>query len=142
MKNTGVIVGAILVILFAILLLGGVGTMGLGGFGMMRPGITFAPHASAGVWCCGGYGNMMGGFGYGGMLFGGLLMLLFWVAVVGGAIWLVVALVRGTQSSNRSPISTTPPLGGQTVLDVLKLRYAKGEITKEQFEEMKRDLNA
>ncbi len=84
---------------------------------------------------------MMTGFGFGGMLFGGLLMLLFWVAVVGGAIWLVVTLVRGTQNSNSSPVSTPAPLGGQTVLDVLKVRYARGEITKEQFEEMKRDLN-
>ncbi len=28
----------------------------------------------------------------------------------------------------------------QTPLDILKMRYARGEITREQFEEMKRDL--
>lgn len=27
-------------------------------------------------------------------------------------------------------------------LDILKIRYAKGEITKEQFEDMKKDLEA
>lgn len=28
----------------------------------------------------------------------------------------------------------------ETSLDILKKRYAKGEVTKEEFEEMKRDL--
>ncbi len=134
MKNTGAIVGIGLIILLAILL--------FGGFGM-----TLAPHASAGVgpWVMGrygGYGNMMGGFGFGGMLFGGLLMLLFWVLIIGGAIWLVVTLVRGNQGASNSHSSASAPLGGQTLLDVLKMRYAKGEITKEQFEDMKRDLSA
>ena len=35
---------------------------------------------------------------------------------------------RGNDSSNKA-------------LDILKQRYAKGEITKEEFEEMKRNLN-
>jgi putative membrane protein len=79
---------------------------------------------------------MMSGFGFGGMLLGGLLMLAFWVLVIGGVIWLVVTLARGSQST---PGAST---AGQTPLDILRTRYAKGEITKEQFEEMKRDLGA
>lgn len=79
---------------------------------------------------------MMGGFGFGGMLLGGLLMLAFWVLVIGGVIWLVVTLARGSQSTAGAPTA------GQIPLDILKTRYAKGEITKEQFEEMKRDLGA
>ncbi len=78
---------------------------------------------------------MMGGFGIM-MLFGGLLFILFWVAVIGGGIWLIVTLTRGTHTTVGSSVS------GQTSLDILKTRYAKGEITKEQFEEMKRDLSA
>jgi len=78
---------------------------------------------------------MMGGFGFGGMLFGGLLMLAFWVLIIGGAVWLVVALARGSQGSS----ATT---SGQTPLAILQARYAKGEITKEQFDQMRRDIDA
>lgn len=31
-------------------------------------------------------------------------------------------------------------LGGSSAIDLLKVRYAKGELTREQFEELKRDL--
>ncbi len=78
---------------------------------------------------------MMGGFGLGGgMLFGGILMLAFWVLIIGGAVWLVVTLARGGQSA------LTTPNTGQTSLAILQARYAKGEITKEQFDQMKRDI--
>ncbi len=79
---------------------------------------------------------MMGGFGFGGMLFGGLLMLAFWVLIIGGAVWWVVTLARGTATNAH------PPGSAQTPLEILRMRYAKGEITKEQFDEMKRDLGA
>ena len=80
----------------------------------------------------------MMGFGFFGI--GMLLMVLFWVLIIGGGVWLVVTLVRGNQQqlTSRSLIPSAP--AGQTPLDVLKTRYAKGEITKEQFEEIRRDL--
>ena len=77
---------------------------------------------------------MMGGLAFGGMLFGGLLMVIFWVLIIGGAVWLVITLARN------NPMGTTA--SGQTPLTTLQARYAKGEITKEQFDQMRRDLGA
>ncbi len=85
---------------------------------------------------------MMGGFGFGGMLFGGLMMLVFWVLVVGGVIWLVVTLARGGQAGIAAQPNAGRTAPGQTPLDVLKMRYAQGDISKEQFEQLKRDLGA
>ncbi len=80
---------------------------------------------------------MMGGFGFGAGMFGigALIMIAFWVLVIGGAVWLVVTLAHGASTGTASAT-------GQTPLGILKTRYAKGEITKEQFEEMKRALGA
>lgn len=80
-----------------------------------------------------GYGwGMMGGFGFPFMGMG-VGMLVFWVLIGGGVIWLVQALARGTSGSPISP-------QGESPLDILKRRYAQGEITKEQFEAMRHDL--
>lgn len=92
------------------------------GWGMMGPGMTLAPAASAGV---GGFG----GFGF--PFMGGIWMILFWVLIIGGVVWLVQSLARGTGISAPQ---------GESLLETLKRRYAKGEITQEQFEQMKRDL--
>ncbi len=81
---------------------------------------------------------MMGGFGFFGLGMG--LMVLFWGAVLVGAIWLVASLARGHTGTfagiNRSASA------GQTPLDILNARYARGEINREQYEEMRRTLGA
>jgi len=79
---------------------------------------------------------MMGGMGFGLLGFGMLLMILFWVLVIGG----VVALVVGFTRAGQGQTGPRPAAPNQTPLDILQARYAKGEITKEQFEEMRRDL--
>ena len=71
----------------------------------------------------GGYGMM--GFGMG---FGFIFMLLFW----GLVIWLIVTLINSTQSNKKD--DSDP-------LTILKKRFAKGEITKKQFEEMKKGIS-
>ena len=87
----------------------------------------------------------MMGFGMGMWGLGALVMILFWVLVIGGTAWLVMTLARGTPSgipANASHALTmaSTTRADSTPLDILKIRYAKGEITKEQFEAMRREL--
>ena len=72
---------------------------------------------------------LIGSFGMGGygmMGFGFIFMLLFW----GVIIWLIIYLINTAQSNKRD----------EDALTTLKKRYAKGEINKKQFEEMKKEL--
>ncbi len=73
------------------------------------------------------------GGGWYGMIFGPLLMLLFLVV----AVVIAVIVVRGFGGSWQ-PAHPGPP--GRTALDILKERYARGEIDKEEFEERRRLL--
>jgi len=82
------------------------------------------------MWGDWGFGPWWGWLGMG---MGGLGMLLVWALVIAGVVWAVRA---ASGPSQHYPPPTLP----DTALDILKKRYARGEITKEQFEEMKRDL--
>jgi len=57
--------------------------------------------------------------------------LLFWILVVLGAIVLVKWLLEREKRTSGS---------GENPLEILKRRYAKGEIDREEFEQKKRDL--
>jgi len=72
-----------------------------------------------------GYG-MTGGFGW-------IFMVLWWVLIVVG----IVALVKWV--SSRSGPSGRSSDGGRS-LDILKERYARGEIDDQEFQKRKRDL--
>jgi putative membrane protein len=55
-------------------------------------------------------------------------MVLFWGAII----WLVISLINaGTKKSEETP---------ESALNILKKRYARGEVTKEQYLEMEKDL--
>jgi putative membrane protein len=75
-------------------------------------------------------GGMMNyGFGSGGMILGSIFMILFWAAVILLIIWLYKQTTGGETTAK-----------GESALDILKKRYAKGELSKEEFEKMKKDL--
>ncbi|MCL5265824.1 MAG: SHOCT domain-containing protein [Chloroflexi bacterium] len=77
--------------------------------------------------------GMMGGFGFGFSPVYGIIMAVFWVSIVVGIIALVVWLFQQGRPTEAGP-------GAGLALDILRERYAKGEITREQFEQMRRDL--
>ena len=66
------------------------------------------------------------------MLGGGIFMVLFWAAIIGLMVWGIIRLTRYTGFN-----STTK----QSPVDITKERYARGEITKEQYEQIKKDLS-
>jgi putative membrane protein len=75
------------------------------------------------------------GWGWGGMIFGPILMLVFLAAAV-AVIMLVVRWIGGGPAT---PTIQAP--GGKTALDILRERYARGEIDTEEFESRKRTLS-
>ncbi len=78
------------------------------------------------------WGNMGGyGWGWGGMGMG-LGMLLFWGLLVVG----IVLLVKYTWGTG----SFSERRHEKSALDILKERYARGEIEREEFEQKKHDL--
>ena len=66
------------------------------------------------------------GFGYGGMFMWILFLILLGV--------MIYFIIQNTKSKNIDGQS------GETPIDILKKRYAKGEITKEDFDRMKNEL--
>ncbi len=82
-----------------------------------------------------GPSHMWGGeWGWGHMIFGSLAMVLLW----GGIILLIVLVVRWL-GAGWGGQHIPPP--GKTALDILKERFARGEIDKDEFEERKRLLS-
>lgn len=66
------------------------------------------------------------------MVFGMILFVVFWGGIIALIIWGVSRVTRGSSGStqNRSD-----------ALEIAKVRYARGEITREQFEQIKKDLS-
>jgi putative membrane protein len=109
-------VGVFLLVVFFVPLLSG-GMMGPGMMGRY-PGYGFPFTGNGWVW----------GLGTG---LGWLVMLAFCGALIAGAVLLFRAIAGR---------SVSPPSSAETPLDVLKHRYAAGEITREQYESMRQVL--
>jgi putative membrane protein len=78
----------------------------------------------------GGYG--MGGYGMG-FGFGGIFMILWWVLIIAGIVVLVKWLVGSRWPGGHDTTENK-------ALDILKERYARGEIDEQEFQKRKRDL--
>ena len=74
-----------------------------------------------------GYGMMDGWFG------GGIFMLIFLVVILVGGFFLVRMLMNHSKSIART--------SENTALEILKQRYARGEISHEEFEKMKANIS-
>jgi putative membrane protein len=61
---------------------------------------------------------------------GWIFMLIFWGLIVFGLILLIRWLIGMTKTVK----------SGESALDILKKRYARGEIDKEEFEQKKKDI--
>lgn len=70
-----------------------------------------------------GTGSMLGWFG------GGIMMIVFWGLFILFMIW-IVREASGRNTHHRSD-----------ALEILKERYAKGEISKEEFESKRKDIS-
>ena len=85
-----------------------------------------------------GYGmgpGMMGGYGYGHGWFGFIFMAIIAVAVVVGIVFLVRWAAVGPRHEKGAP-------GEDEAMQLLRKRFASGEISKEEFEERKSALKS
>ncbi len=75
----------------------------------------------------------MMGFGFGMGLWGILVMVLFWGGLVMLAVWLVGLMFSSPKNKN--------PNATQSAEEILKIRYARGEINEAEYKQMKETLS-
>ena len=76
-------------------------------------------------------------WGWGGMWFGWLLMIGFTTAVIVLAVWLIRLSTPVGRIDSSTPSREQP---ASSALDVLQARYVRGEITKEEYLDMRATL--
>ena len=76
------------------------------------------------------------GFGGFGMMIGMIFIWLFFIAVIATIITFIVSAAKRSKYGHEYWHKI-----GDRALEILKERYAKGEISKEQFDNMKKDIS-
>ena len=84
----------------------------------------WSPH---GRWAMGHQGFMGGGMGF--------IMIILWVFAIGALVLLISAMVNSVSGAGQDRGEAGKPL------DILKQRYARGEIDKAEYEKMRRELS-
>ena len=77
---------------------------------------------------------MMNGFGMGVGGFGFLLMAIFWIVILVAVVWLIGNLFPRSQGGHSR--ASAP----ESAIDIVKRRYASGEISQDEFELMRHKL--
>lgn len=65
-----------------------------------------------------------------GMQYGWFFMIIFWMLIIVLAFFFVKMIIGGQKREDRT----------ETALDILKKRYARNEISREEFEKIKKDI--
>ena len=88
---------------------------------------------NAGIW----NGSGRGGMGYDHMLGSGMgiVMIIFWIVLIGGLVLLVSATINVIRTFHKRDDEM------QTPLEILKQRFARGEIDRDEYEENRRHLS-
>lgn len=120
MNSAGRIILVVVLVLLALPLLGG--GMMMGGFGPHGPGMMWGWESWRSEWTMG-------------RLLVGMLPLVAVLLIVG----LLIALVLGGSSRQSGALPTRPTR--ETPREILDARYAQGELTREQYHQMREDLD-
>ena len=71
------------------------------------------------------------------MLWGGLMMLLFWGGIIALIVWGIQSMTRREAGQTQPPRTGPSP---RRPLEIAQERYARGDISREEFAQIKRDL--
>jgi putative membrane protein len=81
-----------------------------------------------------------GGMGW--WMLGGLWMIIFWGLVIGLIVWGVSRVTGPGRRDEGVQRDQGAPRGEQSPMDVARDRYARGEIGRDEFTQMRKDLEA
>ncbi len=68
------------------------------------------------------------------MMFAGGGMLIVWVVIIGLIVWGVMAIIKSNSSASNTSQKRDP-------LEIAGERYARGDISKEEYEEIRKNLS-
>jgi putative membrane protein len=100
---------------------------------LIAAAIWFLYNHNAGMWT----GNGRWGMGHDHMMGSGMgiVMIIFWIVLIGGFILLVSGAINGMRAFQKNDDGIQKPL------EILKQRYARGEIDRAEYEDKRRSLS-